>query len=576
MSSNSTQDLSTSYKIDVPVQAPSSDADKAAVLGEAGGITFQQGKAKIPNGADSGLFSEVTQKSKYSIFNDYNVISLSKGNYPLTDEESKNKEIYTYSTALDLVSNPRGASIFMPRDFILCARYGLPINRMITLRRFPYPVPDNIFDISSKVDDTKNGAGEPDIARMVTYMDQDINKISDILKFTYSMKWASCSAQTENAGGSISGNQSGVNGFMESMAKLCDDGTLSTQALQGSNVLNMNPLNDSNKIHGPVDSLARAWIRDIGLETDFKFQIVFDYELRSINGLNQKAMFIDLLSNILACTYNDARFWGGARIWVGGRPSPWMRKLAWMNSGNAEQLINSAGIAIKEALKPFSTAQGALDTLKNIAVNGINLALGKFLDKVGRPSTMVMNSLLKGDPIGDWHLTIGNPMNPIMSVGNLRMTNTEIEFGDRLGYDDFPTSIKVTCTLEQGLDRGRAEIESMFNQGYSRTYWTPQSIMRGKIGLQDGMGTSKNGGTINSFGSFPEDAIIRSAEQQTEFQKTADGSFSMGVTESRVVTTTTKQATTTDNNAMDSNSYVADSARSVDTDKDPIHAMRSF
>lgn len=576
MNSNSTQDLSSTYKIDVPVQAPSSNADKAAILGEAGGIAYQQGKAKKPNGADSGLFSEVTQKSQYSIFNDYNVISFSKGNYPLTDVDSKNKEIYKYSTALDLISNPRGASIFMPRDFLLCARYGLPINRMITLRRFPYPVPDNIFDIAPGEGDTKNAAGEPDIARMVTYMDQDINKISDILKFTYKMNWAMKSAQTENVGGQLNGDQRGVSGFMGSLASLCDDGTLSRQAIQGQNVLAMNPLNDSNKIHGPVDSLARVWLRDIGLETDLKFQIVFDYELRSINGLNQKAMFIDLLSNILACTFNDARFWGGARIWVGGRPSPWIRKLAWMNSGDAEKLINSAGIAIKEAVKQFSTPQSALDTLKNIAMNGLNLALGKLLDKIGRPSTMVMNSLLKGDPIGDWHLTIGNPMNPIMCIGNLRMTDTEIEFGDRLGYDDFPTSIKVTCTLEQGLDRGRAEIESMFNQGYSRTYWTPQSVMRGKIGLQEGMGTSKNSGTINTFGSFTEDAIIRAAEQQTAFQKTEDGAFNMGVTQSQVVTTTTRQATTTNNNAMDSNQDIANQASQVDTDDDPIHIISSI
>ena len=570
--SNSTKDMSSTYKIDVPVQTPSSVADKSAQLSEMGGIAYQQGKPKKPNGADASLFSEVTKSSHYSIFNDYNVISLSKGNYPLTDEESKNKEIYKYATALDLIQNPRGASIFMPRDFILCARYGLPINRMITLRRFPYPVPDNIFDISSKVDDVKNGAGEPDIARMVTYMDQDTNKISEILKFTYKMNWATRTAQTENVGGTLNGDQAGVSGFMKSLAMLCDDGTLSKNALQGENALAVNPLNDNNKIHGPVDSLARVWMRDIGLETDFKFQIVFDYELRSINGLNQKAMFIDLLSNILACTFNDARFWGGARIWVGGRPSPWMRKLAWMNTRDAESLINHAGIAIKEAVKQFSTPQGALDTLKNIAMNGLNLALGKLLDKIGRPSTMVMNSLLKGDPVGDWHLTIGNPMNPIMCVGNLRMTDTEIEFGDRLGYDDFPTSIKVTCTLEQGLDRGRAEIESMFNQGYSRTYWTPQSVMRGKTGLKSGLGTAKDSGTINSFGQFNEADIIRAAQQQTEFQTTEDGSFELGVTESQVVTTTTKQATTTSNDAMDSNPSIASQAGVLnDIDKDPSH-----
>lgn len=562
--------MSSIYKIDSPVQTPASVADRATKLASSFGIAYQQGKAKKPNGANSSLFSEVTQKSQYSIFNDYNVISLMKGNYPLTDEETQGKDEFKFATALDLISNPRGASIFMPRDFIMCARYGLPINRMITLRRFPYPVPDNIFDISPNEGDLKNSAGEPDIARMVTYMDQDINKISDILKFTYKMNWAMKTATTENVGGTLHGDQSGVSGFMKSLAMLCDDGTLSKNALQGEYALAANPLNDNNKIHGPVDSLARVWMRDIGLETDFKFQIVFDYELRSINGLNQKALFIDLLSNILACTFNDARFWGGARIWVGGRPSPWMRKLAWMNTRDAEQLINSAGIAIKEAIKQFSTPQGALDTLKNIAMNGLNLALGKLLDKIGRPSTLVMNSILKGDPIGDWHLTIGNPMNPIMCVGNLRMTDTEIEFGDRLGYDDFPTSIKVTCTLEQGLDRGRAEIESMFNQGYSRTYWTPKSVFRGKYNnIMSGIGTSKNGNDINTFGSFNESDIMRSAQQQTEFQTTDDGSFEMGVSQSQVVTKTTKMATTTNNNAMDSNNDVANLAVSVDTDRDP-------
>lgn len=569
--SNSKDTSSSAYRIDVPVQTPSSVADKATVLGENGNIAYQSGKGKKPNGANDALFSSVTNKSQYSIFNDYNVISFNKGNYPITDVEGQKSQLYTYATALDLINNPRGASIFLPRDFLLCARYGLPINRMITLRRFPYPVGDNIFDLSQEQDDMKGGASEPDVARMVTYMDQDINKISDMLKISYKMNWAMRSAAPETVGsGNLNGDAAGVSGWMKSFAMLCDDGTLSKQTLLGENVLNINPLNDNNKIHGPVDSLARAWMRDIGVESDVKFDIVFDYELRSINGLNQKMMFIDLLSNILACTYNDARFWGGSRIWVGGRPSPWMKKLAWMNNIDAETLINKGGIAVKEAVKQITTSEGALETLKSIAKNGLNLALGKMLNKIGRPSTMVMNSLLKGDPIGDWHLTIGNPMNPIMCIGNLRMVNTTIEFGDRLGYDDFPTTIKVTCTLEQGLDRGRAEIESMFNQGYSRTYWTPESIMRKSQTVASGIGTDKTGPTINTFGDFNEASVIRAAEQQTEFQKDDSGAFQPGMTSTNVVTSTTKQPSNNNwESMMDSNSEVASMASDIDTDSQP-------
>lgn len=557
-SNNREQSNSSPYKIDTP-QTVNSVPDYSSVLGDTYKLGYESGQAKQPRGSDSSMFSAATKNAHYSIFNDYNVISLNKGNYPLTDyDKESNADIYKFATALDLIDNPRGASIFMPRDFLLCARYGLPINRMITLRRFPFPIGDNIFEKNESL----NAATEPDVARMITYMDQDINKMSDLLKFSYRLAWRELTAATEDAGSSINGNQTGVNGWMENMAKLLDDGTLSSQAVQGEYQLRMNPLNDQNKVFGPVDSIARTWIRGIGLTNEMQFTIVFDYELRSINGMNQKTLFIDLLSNILACTFNDGRFWGGARIWVGGRPSPFMRKLAFLNQKNAEDLLNASGIAVKEAVRKLSTPQGALETLRTVVTNGLNLALGKLLDKVGRPSTMVLNSILKGDNIGEWHLTIGNPLNPIMSIGNLRLTNTEIEFGDRLGYDDFPTSIKVTCTLEQGLDRDRAGLESIFNQGFSRTYWTPTSVLKREYSFKSENESQKR---KSAFGEFDDSSVIRAAEMQTEYQRADESSsFEIGINKNQIVTETPKQPSVTWNNQQNSNSEI-----NVDTDTSP-------
>lgn len=571
MSGNAdTKQDSKYFRIDKPKPTGNGYADGASKLSGNYNIQYESGAGKIPRGADADAFSKSTKKSQYSIFNDYNVISFNRGNYPLMEKDQGSTDIiYSKATAIDLINNPRGASIYMPRDFLLCARYGLPINRMITLRRFPYPAPDNIFDITSGQDDMNNGATEPDVARLVTYMDQDVNKISDILKFSYKLNWTELDAKTETVGaGNLTGDAEGIGGWMKNFAMFLDDGTLSRNRLMGPEQLDYDPTRDSNRIHGPTDSLARTWVRDVGIKSDIKFEIVFDYELRSINGVNQKMMFIDLLANILACTWNDAKFWGGSRVWVGKRPSSWMKKLSWLNATSAEQLINSATTAAKEAIKQLSTKEGALETLKKIAQNGLNLALGKLLDKVGRPSMMMMNSLLKGDPIGDWHLTIGNPLNPIMTIGNLRLTNSEISFGDRLGYDDFPTTLQVTCTLEQGLDRDRAAMESMFNQGYSRIYWTPSSVMRRKGSVVSGLGG--NNTKADTFGEFDESSVMRGMQQQTEFQTGADGSFQVGVASGDVAVSEPKQPTQTWESQLDSTSSDFSAlAKSIDSDTSP-------
>jgi hypothetical protein len=78
--------------------------------------------------------------------------------------------------------------------------------------------------------------------------------------------------------------------------------------------------------------------------------------------------------------------------------------------------------------------------------------------------------MLSGYPTGDWHLVVGNPLNPIAMIGNLVCTNVRITFGDDLGPDDFPTELKATYTLQPGRQRHRGDYESMFNRGNGRLY----------------------------------------------------------------------------------------------------------
>lgn len=82
-------------------------------------------------------------------------------------------------------------------------------------------------------------------------------------------------------------------------------------------------------------------------------------------------------------------------------------------------------------------------------------------------------ALLNGDPVGDWHLTVGNPFNPVVTIGNLICTDMQVNFSDELGPDDFPLEMNVTYTLEHGMARDSDAIQSMFNRGVGRIYTLP-------------------------------------------------------------------------------------------------------
>jgi hypothetical protein len=79
-------------------------------------------------------------------------------------------------------------------------------------------------------------------------------------------------------------------------------------------------------------------------------------------------------------------------------------------------------------------------------------------------------ALLSGDPTGYWHVTIGNPLDPIAMIGNMAVTKTTVQFNDILGYDDFPTEVKFTVELEHCMPRDNASIENMFNGSKGRFY----------------------------------------------------------------------------------------------------------
>jgi len=401
-----------------------------------------------------------------SVVNRLHLIKLTN-NFPSNDNDIPNhKDLFQVRSFTDLCKMDTRAMQYDADDFLYCKNLGFPINHLITLRRYPYPCTDNIWD--------KETQGEPDIARLVTYFSQEVNKLDELLSFSYNMKWKELTAEMEQA--TMQGEQSGVSGFMKKARSLFDP-ALQGNALRGENANNLDPKADQNKVYGPVDSLTTTNIRDIGFEFGKEFELVFDYELRSINGRTPEYAMKDVISNVLACTFNNGKFWGGSRYWIGERPSNFYKRVQYMNSDNMQTIIDGGLNTLKSAISSFGSGKGsAINLLKQAMKGGMALAFGKILDKIGRPGILTMNSLLNNEPTGQWHLTIGNPVNPIMTLGNLICTGTDISFPtDSLSYGDFPTKLQVKIKLKPGMAKDRAGIEMMFNMG-KRIYYAPKVV----------------------------------------------------------------------------------------------------
>lgn len=388
-------------------------------------------------------------------------------------------------------------------DFIQMEHYGQISNDyLITLRRFAYPISDDL--LSPKMKGSKGGqidASAPDLARAVTWLSPALgNDLKEILKFKTGFKWneakseiqdaQSRSADRGKAGEAIGGSpiasaiESGLNGFTSVQAK--------NLRAQG----NVDHAKETypNKVFGPLNIIDQVLARDKGLKFEQEFKLTFHYDLKAYPGTSPKVAFMDTMANILALTYNNAPFWGGATRFSGsgstGKPFGDTSLLAKGDYAGyigsiADTLAGMGGNFMDQLKKTASNVKNGAGINKILGDSSVleNIVGGGLMKLLGGPSGGdVIKAFLTGDPTGQWHITVGNPMNPIMVCGNLALQDTEFEFEGPLGFEGFPSKLKVTITLKPGRPRDKTEIESMFNAGRGRIYLQPEW---GPDGTQD-------------------------------------------------------------------------------------------
>lgn len=410
----------------------------------------------------------------------------------------------------DTTSTTIGPAPYAYNDFIYCTHYGkIPNNRLVTLRRYPQPVEDNLF-ITPKEKD-------PDyiqvpIAQALTYFgDGTGNSLNKILPISWDMKWTELTAEVND----IAGNEvlvddvaaaAGIdNPNVQSalravVASNSGSNQLSVAELAGYDKILQEYIKNSyspekgpywNRVLGPVNVINQSRKRERGMGATMfatPINVEFRFSLRSFNFINPKVAMLDLLSNFLSLTYNTAPFWGGGyryfqnpgvKVSLAGQDLINEGKVLegiqktlteWLSGANgvATGLINQLTGAFGETALGKKSSNTADPEIEDDGTQGVkdfaNLMLaGRASGLMQTP--MTYRSLLEGRPIGEWHLTVGNPLDPMAVMGNLICTSCAMSFSDELGADDFPKEIIFKVDLKHGRPRAKQDLESIFNLG---------------------------------------------------------------------------------------------------------------
>jgi hypothetical protein len=438
---------------------------------------------------------------------------------------------------------------YAAEDFIWCKYYGkVPNNRLVTLRRYPFPISDDIR-INEEV------TPPIPLAQALTWFGKDVdNDLNSIINLKWGLNWKQLTTEMTD----VEGNEINVDVLLKELkidpksskgklARALLGDNVNLAELSGFDSLAQEYIRNSygsngpywNRILGPVNVIDKTLIRDRGFKEQPPIIINFDYSLRSYGGINPKIAFLDLLTNFLSLTNNTASFWGGG-IRYFEKTGPKLDLYGMeehMLKGNMEDAVKSGINAlssmmsqnldkVKDAITAIESEIGSgldgktieqireIEQVKSAASAEINRRSGETgSDEEGRSKAglisqfaiqsmenfmrkpLMMRSILDGREIGEWHLTVGNPMSPIAMIGNLVCDDVEMTVGETLGIDDFPTEFRFKVTLKHGRPRAKQDIESMFNLG------------KGQMSFSNLRAPSSS---FNSYGSAVTDRINES------------------------------------------------------------------
>jgi hypothetical protein len=414
----------------------------------------------------------------------------------------------TAKTIIEWGATKSGNSVtgFQPyamTDFMFCKNYGrIPNNRMITLRRYPFPVEDQL---------TVPGQKHPvPVAQAVTWWGEGTtNSLSKIGIMKWNLKWGPVEVKQQD----IEGNEVLVDDLVKMFEKVpglkgkgaqlkkayvgLKGNDKQLQQLSGMEAKMQKFLKEQyetngpywNRVYGPVNVIHQSTRRERGMQDGWNtpFSIAFHYSFRSFSGLSPKIVALDLISSFLNLTYNDAQFLGqlgryfpktGVKFdpstteLIGDILTKWATSFESGSGADmmklASTVIDQIKAAADQGISMMKDAgNGDLTKIKEAGSNvAQTIAISALAESV--PKLISIRSALSDRPVGEWHLVVGNPLNPIMTMGDLVCTSCDMAFDEEMGPDDFPTGVTFTIALQQGKPRDKVAIERIFNLGETK------------------------------------------------------------------------------------------------------------
>ena len=468
-----------------------------------------------------------------------------------------------------------GPAPYQWSDFLWCKWYGkIPNNRLLTLRRYPIPVEDNlrIFDEKMPLIPT---------AQAVTWWGEGTgNSLESILGISYGFNWEPISF---NGVDDVTGHEVEASAILDTIGLteqnspaylrqflLASVFSSSTNTLQSSGLDKelqewiKNSYGSTgaywNRVLGPVNVIENTQFRKRGFNFSNEITLTFTYKLRAYSQINPKIAFLDLISNFLNLTHNNAEFYGGAIRYfqktgyivpglntqkfelgdfVGGAKDVLIDLIRRINNKLAEfngfvaELMEKGNLSKGNAIKALEKV-GKSQLSQNIVGSWVSKLIQKPLQ---------MRAFLDGRAVGEWHLTVGNPMDPLAVIGNLCVKTTKIKFSESLGLDDFPTEVSFVVTLAHGRDRAKQDIMSMFNLGAGSMTYTDLPLPSSAYNsFGDRNGTLMNAAYKNTAIPDTADESTKTYSAQnikgavtgdiqtviTDAARTGDGQFSVG------------------------------------------------
>lgn len=419
--------------------------------------------------------------------------------------------------------SPLGMARYRLVDFMYCKDLGkVSNNHLITLRKFPFPVSDHIFQFSGPKYAGKIHSVETpgDVGRLLSWFGTDDNKLEDICKFETQATWKEIQNKIQEIDSKENNQERGIIGKINNSVHpiynryadvtgngshniLTDLGSSLFPGMKKDSTDNNDTLRmsaDNNKVYTPKNTVQDNHIYEGKLILKQEITVNFSYKLRAYENINPKSAFLDLMGNILEVTFQRGRYWKGETRLIGSpqNKSGWQKANAlidnaWSKLGGFIESMAAGLINFNDILGAVSNmigdaAQAAANMITGIDKQNLGKELaGKLKElngatglshgmkallknQLGRPAMYAMDSLISGDDMGCWHLTIGNPYNPIMSIGNLILTSSTVTHSGALGVDDFPSEIKVTCSLKPARSRDSTGIARYYTKGMSSIY----------------------------------------------------------------------------------------------------------